>query len=43
MMVWQAHVHGKEEQPDDVITLFIISADFTNTKFTEVIMSFNLI
>jgi hypothetical protein len=42
MTVWQARVDGKEEQLGDVTTLFVISADFTNTKFTEMIRSFNL-
>jgi hypothetical protein len=42
MTVWQAHVDGKEERLGDVTMLFVISADFTNTKFTETIRSFNL-
>jgi hypothetical protein len=32
MMMWQASVDGKEEQLGDVTTLFIISADFTDTS-----------
>jgi hypothetical protein len=41
MMMWQARVDGREEQLSDVTTLSIISTDFTNTEFTEVIESFN--
>jgi hypothetical protein len=36
MMMWQARVDGKEEQLGDVTTLFVISAGFINTQFTEI-------
>jgi hypothetical protein len=40
MLIRQVRVDGKEEQPDNVVALFI-SAGSTNTKLTDLITSIN--